>query len=60
VCPLAQIRASKPGLTFTESRMWCTTPNRFINGAPTMGPHVIAPTDPEPVPVSPTITRSPL
>ena len=36
------VRASKPGLTFTESWMTCHTPDRFVNAAPTQGPRVIA------------------
>jgi hypothetical protein len=35
------VRATKPGMVFSEAWMQCHTPNRFINAAPTQGPHVI-------------------
>ena len=36
------VRATKPGLKFTETRMTCHVADRFVNGAPTQGPHVIS------------------
>jgi len=35
------IKATKPGLTFTESWLTCHVAGRFVNAAPTQGPHVV-------------------